>query len=150
MEILFNELIRLQEELLKEDAYIKLLDGAVAKANDYKGKFEFDGKINFYDLESMLQEHISKRNDIEDKMEYIKDLMGIETINPRGTDEYNKISKYIDDKMGKFGILIHDGHIKKKWVINWRGKPLLFFRKKILNFLRLIGIKRKFWAYTII
>ena len=126
MEILFNELIRLQEELLKEDAYIKLLDGAVAKANDYKGKFEFDGKINFYDLESMLQEHISKRNDIEDKMEYIKDLMGIETINPRGTDEYNKISKYIDDKMGKFGILIHDGHIKKKWVINWRGKPLLF------------------------
>ena len=127
MEILFNELIRLQEELLKEDAYIKLLDGAVAKANDYKGKFEFDGKINFYDLESMLQEHISKRNDIEDKMEYIKDLMGIETINPRGTDEYNKISKYIDDKMGKFGILIHDGHIKKKWVINWRGKPLLFY-----------------------
>ena len=130
MEILFNELIRLQEELLKEDAYIKLLDGAVAKANDYKGKFEFDGKINFYDLESMLQEHISKRNDIEDKMEYIKDLMGIETINPRGTDEYNKISKYIDDKMGKFGILIHDGHIKKKWVINWRGKPLLFLFKE--------------------
>ena len=134
MEILFNELIRLQEELLKEDAYIKLLDGAVAKANDYKGKFEFDGKINFYDLESMLQEHISKRNDIEDKMEYIKDLMGIETINPRGTDEYNKISKYIDDKMGKFGILIHDGHIKKKWVINWRGKPLLFLERKSLLF----------------
>ena len=134
MEILFNELIRLQEELLKEDAYIKLLDGAVAKANDYKGKFEFDGKINFYDLESMLQEHISKRNDIEDKMEYIKDLMGIETINPRGTDEYNKISKYIDDKMGKFGILIHDGHIKKKWVINWRGKPLLFLERKFLTF----------------
>ena len=122
MEILFNELIRLQEELLKEDAYIKLLDGAVAKANDYKGKFEFDGKINFYDLESMLQEHISKRNDIEDKMEYIKDLMGIETINPRGTDEYNKISKYIDDKMGKFGILIHDGHIKKKWVVKYSQK----------------------------
>ena len=114
MEILFNELIRLQEELLKEDAYIKLLDGAVAKANDYKGKFEFDGKINFYDLESMLQEHISKRNHIEDKMEYVKGLMGIKTINPRSTDEYNKISKYIDNKMGKFGVLVHDGHIKKK------------------------------------
>ena len=114
MEILFNELIRLQEALLKEDAYIKLLDRAVTKANDYKEKFEFDGKINFYDLESMLQEHISKRNHIEDKMEYVKGLMGIKTINPRSTDEYNKISKYIDNKMGKFGVLVHDGHIKKK------------------------------------
>ena len=114
MEILFNELIRLQEELLKEDAYIKLLYGAVAKADDHKRRFELNGKINFYDLESMLQEHISKRNHIEDKMEYIKGLMGIKTIKPRGTDEYNKISKYIDDKMVKFWMLIRDGHIKKK------------------------------------
>ena len=117
MNILVENLLKLQEELIKEDAIIKELSAAVDKAERYKERYELNGKIHFYDILGALSEHRNNRNDIEQKIEFIREMIGEKPINPRGTKEYKEVVKFIDNKFAKFAGLIMSKEIVEKE--NW-------------------------------